>query len=175
MTSYIAMLKAEIAQTHPPDAPTKLTKHNPSAAHLLRYNQSGDFCQFCQCPGSSNASSEMPYASVFAALEDRCPAYVATADWRQAVGDGRRFLAQWGVQAEALGWTSRDLFGLHKPPDKPGPTYRRLSRYDETGLIWLLRGRPVVALTAVTAAIKSPIGKRHCVPAAQQAGARPRR
>jgi hypothetical protein len=25
---------------------------------------------------------------------------------------GRRFLAQWGEQAEALGWTARDLFGL---------------------------------------------------------------
>ena len=51
-----------------------------------------------------------------------------------------RVLAQWGQQAEALGWTSRDLFGLHKPPDKPAPSYRRLSRYDETGLIWLSIG-----------------------------------
>jgi hypothetical protein len=100
----------------------------------------------------------MPYASVFAALQNCCPAYVATPDWRQAVDDGRRFLAQWGVQAEALGWTSRDLFGLHKPPDKPAPSYRRLSRYDEAGLIWLLRGKSVMALTADTAAIMNPTG-----------------
>jgi uncharacterized membrane protein YcaP (DUF421 family) len=33
-----------------------------------------------------------------------------------------------------------------------------LSRYDETGLIWLLRGREVVALSPVTAAIKNPAG-----------------
>ena len=72
--------------------------------------------------------------------------------------DGRRFLAKWGEQAEALGWTPRDLFGLHKPPDQPHPSYRRLSRYDETGLIWLLQGRPVVALTAATAAIENPTG-----------------
>jgi hypothetical protein len=32
--------------------------------------------------------------------------------------------------------------------------YRRLSRYDETGLIWLLRGRPVIALTETIAAIQ---------------------
>jgi hypothetical protein len=32
----------------------------------------------------------------------------------------------------------------------------RLSRYDETGLIWLLRGRPVVALAERTAAIENP-------------------
>jgi hypothetical protein len=45
------------------------------------------------------------------------------------------------------------LFGLHDPPEQPGPTYRRLSRYDATGLIWLLHGRPVVALTANRAVI----------------------
>ena len=39
-------------------------------------------------------------------------------------------------------------------PERPAPSYTRLSRYDETGLIWLLRGRPVVALTETTAAIQ---------------------
>jgi hypothetical protein len=34
----------------------------------------------------------------------------------------------------------------------------RLSRYDVTGLCWLLEGRPVVALTADTAAIGNPTG-----------------
>ena len=32
-----------------------------------------------------------------------------------------------------------DLFGLHTPPAKPHPTYRRLSRYDCTGLILAAR------------------------------------
>jgi hypothetical protein len=92
------------------------------------------------------------------ALETRCPNYIAANHWQQAVEDGRRFLAQWGAQAEALGWTPRELFGLASVPDKPGPSYRRLSRYDETGLIWLLRGRPVLALTESTAAIESRTG-----------------
>jgi hypothetical protein len=79
--------------------------------------------------------------------------------WEAAVEDGRRFLAQWGAQADALGWTARDLFGLASPvPDQPRPSYWRLSRYDETGLIWLLRGRPVLALTESTATIESPTG-----------------
>jgi hypothetical protein len=47
---------------------------------------------------------------------------------------------------------------LHLIPTKPAPTYRRLSRYDETGLIWLLRGRQVAALTDATAAIENPRG-----------------
>jgi hypothetical protein len=57
-----------------------------------------------------------------------------------------------------LGWTARDLFGLHQPPTNPAPMYRRLSRYDETGLVWLLEGREVVALTQETASIRWPGG-----------------
>jgi len=46
----------------------------------------------------------------------------------------------------------------HKPTAQPHPSYRRLSRYDETGLIWLLQGREAVALTEATAAIQSSPG-----------------
>ena len=72
------------------------------------------------------------------------------------MADGSRFLALWGEQAEALGWSSADLFGLHTPPAKPHSSYSRLSRYDATGLIWLLQRRPVVALTATTATTRNP-------------------
>jgi hypothetical protein len=56
-------------------------------------------------------------------------------------------------RAEALGWTAQDLFGLHDPPEQRGPNYRRVSRYDVVGLIRLLHGWPVVALTADRAVI----------------------
>jgi hypothetical protein len=96
--------------------------------------------------------------SAVAALEARCPNLIPADRWQAAVEDGRRFLARWGNQAHALGWTARDLFGLHKPPEKPHPSYSRLSRYDETSPIWLLCGREVVALTEATAAIQNPTG-----------------
>jgi hypothetical protein len=96
--------------------------------------------------------------AVLVALESRCPDLVPPARWQQAIEDGRAFLAKWGRQAEALGWTARDLFGLHQPPTKPHSSYSRLSRYDHTGLVWLLQGRPVVALTENMAAIQSPSG-----------------
>jgi hypothetical protein len=86
-------------------------------------------------------------------LERVCPDLVAADDWRQALADGRQFLAQWGDQAAALGWTADDLFGLYDAPERLGPNYRRLGRYDGMGLIWLLHGRPVVALTATAAVI----------------------
>jgi hypothetical protein len=91
-------------------------------------------------------------------LERRCPDLVDCADWEQAIEGARRFLAQWGEQAENLGWTSRDLFGLAPVPDKPVVNYRRLSRYDLTGLVWLLRGDPVVALTETSAAVRHAMG-----------------
>jgi hypothetical protein len=104
------------------------------------------------------------------ALESRCPDHISADHWQQVLEDGRRFLAQWGEQAEALGWTVRDLFGLTPVPDKPRPSYRRLSRYDETGLVWLLQGRRVVALTESAAAVESLTGavtvyRRHHKPA----------
>ena len=80
------------------------------------------------------------------------------------------FLAKWGRQAEALGWTARELFGLHPVPAQPVPTFRRLARYDTTGLIWLLQGRPVIALTETDAAIQSA-GADRDVPQTPQAGA----
>jgi hypothetical protein len=98
------------------------------------------------------------FCRTFSALESRCPDLVAPARWQQAIEDGRAFLAKWGRQAEALGWTARDLFGLHQPPANPHPSYSRLSRYDHAGLVWLLQGRSVVALTDGTAAIENATG-----------------
>jgi len=41
---------------------------------------------------------------------------------------------------------------------EPAASYSRLLRYDVTGLIWLLRGRPVIALTASEAAMRGDSG-----------------
>jgi hypothetical protein len=111
----------------------------------------GRFCRFGRAP--------QPYChAAIEALQRRCPAYVEPEFWHQTADDARRFLSRWGEEAEALGWTARDLFGLPAVPDEPHPSYRRLSRYDQTGLIWLLRGRTVVALTESTAAVESATG-----------------
>ena len=108
------------------------------------------------------------------ALAQRCPAYVALADWRQAVADGHRFPATWGEQAEAPGWTEPELFGLRTLPEQPAASYRRLSIYALTGL-WLLQGRPVVALTAEMVAAQTKSGgiltyRKHNKPALDPVG-----
>jgi hypothetical protein len=114
-------------------------------------------------PGCKVTVVEIPatglrYRRTYAHLQLKPPAYTPEDRWRQCVEDGRAFLQQWGESAPRLGWTSADLFSLALLPDTPHPSYRRLSRYDQTGLIWLLEGRPVVALTEAIASIRNPSG-----------------
>jgi hypothetical protein len=83
------------------------------------------------------------FAGTYSRLLQTCPGKVDQDRWLRARADACTFLATWGEQAAALGWTDDDLFGLHQPPPRPSSTYRRLSRYDATGLLWLLDGRRV--------------------------------
>lgn len=98
------------------------------------------------------------YITVFDVLRSKCPDLVEIDRWQLAVGDAQSFLSTWGLQAHALGWTNAELFGLHPIPEQPAANYQRLSRYDSTGLVWLLQSRPVVALTTDTAAIQTTSG-----------------
>src|SRR5260370_40147025 len=67
------------------------------------------------------------FGRTYKALEARCPDHVPAERWQRAVEDGRHFLATWGSQAEHLGWTSKDLCGLHPVPAEPPPSYSRFS------------------------------------------------
>lgn len=116
-------------------------------------------------PGRSTLSaqggtfSRFPrFSRTLEALERRCPEYVDTESWQQAVIDARAFLVQWGEQADRFGWTADELFGLAPVPEKPAANYNRLSRYDYKGLVWSLRGLPVIALSEDVAAIRVPNG-----------------
>jgi hypothetical protein len=117
----------------------------------------------------SPAAEPFPFADALDALDRRCPDHVEPERWQQCIRDAARFLASWGDKALALGWTADELFGLHDPPARPHPSYHRLSRYDCTGLLWLLHGRRVVVLTADTVAIETPSGivvyRKHNKPA----------
>jgi len=110
---------------------------------------------FCE-DSATQIWGDMELGSVLVALESRRPDLVPVDRWQQAVTDGKTFLSRWGDQAQALGWTAQDLFGLLTVPEHAKLSFNRLSRYDETGLAWLLDGRRVVALTEGTAAIQNP-------------------
>jgi hypothetical protein len=153
---YFKKLRALKSQKGAVEALPKLTKRSPSVEAVKPTTADVAFVSFGSTQGTAYSHSPARYGQVMTALEVRCPNLVPVERWQRAVDDGRRFLARWGEQAEALGWTANDLFGLHRLPTAPHPSYTRLSRYDETGLIWLLCGRKVVALTEATAAIQNP-------------------
>jgi hypothetical protein len=173
MNPYLVRLRATDYETLHPQAPSKPSKPIlPVVAYCNTTTDMG-FEGFEGDRSRRFSAEQTPLGRLcrtFEQLDSQCPDHVQADRWEAVVEDGRRFLAQWGTQAVALGWTARDLFGLAPVPDQPRPSYRRLSRYDETGLIWLLRGRSVLALTASTAAIESPTGtvtvyRRHNKPA----------
>jgi hypothetical protein len=98
------------------------------------------------------------YTSALAAFCANCPACVPEDRWHQAIVDATAFTSKWGAQAQVFGWTERELFGLYPVPEQPTANYSRLSRLDEMGLIWLLRGRPVIMLTALEAIMRCESG-----------------
>jgi hypothetical protein len=83
------------------------------------------------------------YAAPFSAIQQRCPRGVPESRWWTFIRDGGAFLDWWGGRARALGWKPEDLFGFE--PAAP------MARYDRLGLLWVLNGRTVTALTDKTA------------------------
>jgi hypothetical protein len=158
--TYLDRLRALKSEKGPPPHTGKTDKTSTGVGYV----------SFDGARGTPLFEISSPLRRTLSALESACPELVPEDRWRRCVEDGCRFLAAWAEQAEALGWTAKDLFGLHKPPASPHPSYSRLSRYDETGLVWLLQGRDVAALSEATAAIQNPTGavtryRRHNKPA----------
>jgi hypothetical protein len=68
-----------------------------------------------------------------------------------SVGNGRSKMGG-GFSLHGMSRLMRSAgFGLHTPPQQPATA---VSHATTTGLIWLLRGRRVIALTETTAAIQ---------------------
>src|SRR5262249_55476243 len=80
----------------------------------------------------------------------RVPQSIAPQHWRQVVDDAALFLSYWGAAAASLGWGTLDLFGAHR--------LRPLARYDAAGLVVVLDGAEVVALTVDCAEIRTRSG-----------------
>jgi hypothetical protein len=95
----------------------------------------------------SDQSEERVFQHEFEILIARSPIGVSNQRWVQAITDAEGFLVTWGEQARAFGWTAEDLFRLDQ-----------VNRYDTMGLLWLLQGCPVVALTERTATIRKSTG-----------------
>jgi hypothetical protein len=84
---------------------------------------------------------------------DRPPGDVPPKRWQRFVDDAGQFLeSPFCAVAAALGWGSYDLFGCDR--DRP------FARIDHAGLLWLLNGDRLIALTENTATIETRTGAR---------------
>ena len=82
--------------------------------------------------------------------------------WQQLTVDAERFLDSWAAQAHRLGWPGWEIFGCHRRAP--------WGRIQGMGLVVLLHGRELAALTATEAVIRTRTGvrqtyrRRHCDP-----------
>ncbi len=81
-----------------------------------------------------------------------CPASCPDARWQALREDAYRFLRDHAARAHGLGWTGLDLFGVH-----PGKSW---VRFDCMGLVPLLNGARVTALSGIEAVIEKSSGAR---------------
>jgi hypothetical protein len=89
--------------------------------------------------------------AILAELEQRnCPDWLLPDRWNGLLSDAESFLDRWGNAAHQLGWTALDLFGVH--PEAPS------ARFDKMGLLLLICGGELIALTAGSATIRRSSG-----------------
>jgi hypothetical protein len=107
------------------------------------------FRQGPDAPESSGAPAE--WHEILAELErQNCPDWLPPDRWNDALSDAEKFLSRWGSAAHSLGWTELDLFGVH--------SIAPAVRFDAMGLLLLIQGGAIVALTAEAATIRRGSG-----------------
>ena len=84
--------------------------------------------------------------------EMSCPAHFPGARWAQVVTDATAFLQEWAEAADRLGWLTWELFGCHRRAP--------WGRIQGMGLVLLLQGDEIAAMTPSEAPIRTPTGVR---------------
>ncbi len=106
--------------------------------------------QGSEAPARAESASDIPFSweqGVAALFEVGTPGAYPDERWEVLRRDAYSFLRTWGAQAHRLGWTVSDLFVVHRT--------HPWARLDSMGLVPLLGGRPIVAMTENEAAIKT--------------------
>jgi hypothetical protein len=91
------------------------------------------------------------------------PEWLSNDRWAELLVDADTFVSTWGISAKRLGWTALDLFGVY--PIAPA------ARFDVMGLIPMLTGGEVIALTDTAATIRRPSGAVLTYRRSEQSGA----
>ena len=104
--------------------------------------------------GERVGNTPRDWAAGFARLDpEGPPADVPSQRWLAFIDDCRRFLdGNFAAKAAALGWGAFDVFGCHRE--------RPFARIDQAGMLWLLNGDRLIALSENTATIETRSGAR---------------
>ena len=109
--------------------------------------------QRSEAPALAGIMSDIPpfwEQGVAVLFEVGTPEAYPDEQWEVLRRDAYSFLRTWGAQAHRLGWMEIDLFAVHRT--------QPWQRLDSMGLIPLLGGRSIVAMTENKAAIKTATG-----------------
>jgi hypothetical protein len=129
--------------------PAKVAKTKSSVAARASWGEAeNDRAAIAEYDGGASRL----WAEALARLDPvRIPCNIPPKRWLRFIDDCGRFLDDgWSTRAEALGWGPLDLFGCDR--------IKPIERLDRAGLLWLIDGRRLLALTADTAAIATDSG-----------------
>ena len=79
-------------------------------------------------------------------ISSPAPKGITSIRWQRFIQDAATFMEDWAEKAHAHGWTAVDVFGLH--PLAPA------HRPDAAGLVWLLSGHQIAAMSESGAIIR---------------------
>ena len=152
-------LVLEAAVQPPPALIDLLSSHKASIVALLRPAEDGWSAEDRQVLFEERAAiiefdggMSRTWAEALARFDPACPPCdIPPQRWLQFIDDCGMFLDDgWARCADRLGWEPLDLFGC----DGAKP----LARVNRAGLLWLLNGRKLLAITADAAAIGTATG-----------------
>ncbi len=145
-------INASAATAPPAELLAKLKAHRDELLTVLTEAKADEFSERAAIV-EFDGEAPREWAEGFARLDcAHAPADVSPARWRRFIDDCGRFLDEWAAKAAALEWGPLDLFGCNK--DKP------FARIDQAGLLWLLNGHRVAALTRDVAVVEMRSGVR---------------
>ncbi|MEH6476221.1 MAG: hypothetical protein V7727_11055 [Sneathiella sp.] len=125
---------------------------------LSKRPRKDSYCTYCtKCTSQKEYRTDGKHAVPDGWIEgyqkltsDHCPQTITAHRWQQYIQDAATFMCCWSEKAHALGWTAIEVFGMH--PLAPA------NRPDAAGLVWLLNGNEIAAITTDKAIIKTKSG-----------------
>src|SRR5262249_26511753 len=119
---------AKVAKAAKVSALAEVGESTGSETFLSLSEKKQSFRDCCLCAQTiTNGPSEW-LAALHELHPSKSPAGINARRWRELLCDSRRLANDWGRQAHDLGWTARELFGVH--PEALD------ARVDMQGLAW---------------------------------------